>query len=109
MPGNSFSLAVLIGCEPYGFCLFSFCFQRADQSLFVCRNFIIGFKILIYVDTEFFLLQITYMSVTRKDFEIFPQKLFNRFCFCRRLDNDKVFLHNSFFYNGLYHNIRGQK
>ncbi len=62
-----------------------------------------------YVDTEIFFLQIAYVSVTRKDFEIFPKKLFNRFCFCRRLDNDKVFLHNSFFYNGLYHNIWAQK
>ena len=43
MPGDSLSLAVLIGCEPYGFCLFRFCFQCANQSLFVCRNFIIGF------------------------------------------------------------------
>ena len=109
MPGNRLSLAVLIGCEPYGFCLFSFCLQCANQRLFVCRDFVAGFKIIIYVDTEIFLLQIAYVSVTRKDFEIFPQKLFNRFCFCRRLDNDKVFLHNSFFYNGLYHNIRGQK
>jgi hypothetical protein len=67
------------------------------------------FEVLIDINTELFFLQIAYMAIAGKDFIVLSEELLNGFCFCRRLDNDKVFLHNSFFYNGLYHNIWAQK
>ena len=45
------------------------------------------------VDTETLLLQIADVSITGHHLIIFPQKLSNRFCFCRWLDNNKIILH----------------
>ena len=93
MPGNSFSLAVLIGCEPNHICFLGFGLQFLDQLLFVFRYFVSRLVAIRYINTKLLLLQVADMSVTGKDFIIIPQELFNGFCLGRRLYYHKVLLH----------------
>lgn len=62
--------------------------------LFIRRYLVMRFEVFVYVNTEFFFLQITYMAVAGKDFEIFSKEFLDGFCFRRRLDYDKVFCIN---------------
>ena len=61
------------------------------------------FEIFININTELFFLQIAYMPVTGKDFIVFPEEFLDSLSFCRRLDNDKVFLHKFLFYSDSSH------
>ena len=83
VPRDGFSLAVLIGSQPYGICFFRFRFQCLYQRFFIFRDFIVRFKVLFNVNTEFFFLQIAYMTIAGKNLIIFSQELLNCFCFCR--------------------------
>ena len=96
-------LAVLIGSQPYGFCLLGFFFQLGYEFLFIRRYLVMRFEVFVYVNTEFFFLQITYMAVAGKDFEIFSKEFLDGFCFRRRLDYDKVFLHKFLFFSDSRH------
>ena len=103
VPCDGFPFAVLIGSQPYGFCLLGFFFQLGYEFLFIRRYLVMRFEVFVYVNTEFFFLQITYMTVAGKDFEIFSKEFLDGFCFRRRLDYDKVFLHKFLFFSDSRH------
>ena len=44
------------------------------RFLFIRRYLVMRFEVFVYVNTEFFFLQITYMAVAGKDFEIFSKE-----------------------------------
>ena len=52
MPGYGFSLAVFIGCEPYGFGLLGGTMKLVDKRFLVGGYFVDGFEALVYVDAE---------------------------------------------------------
>ena len=56
-----------------------------------------GLEVFVDIDAEFFLLQITDMTIAGKDFIVFSEEFLNGFRLCRRLDDDKVFLHKFLF------------
>ena len=77
VPRNGFSLTVLIGCEPYGLCIFGGFFQIGYKLFLVGRNLVFRFILMLDVDAEAFFGQIADVSVTRRHHIIFAQKLFN--------------------------------
>ena len=96
VPGDGLSLAVLIGRQPYSVGLRGLVFQLADQGALVRRDFILGREVVGDVYAERLLLQVADMSVTGQHLKVLSEELLNSFCFCRRLDNDKVLLHTFF-------------
>ena len=84
--------------------------QRLVQVTKECRDLGIQaarpwarLEVLIDINTELFFLQIAYMAIAGKYFIVLSEELLNGFCFCRRLDNDKVFLHKFLFYSDSSH------
>ena len=71
MPGNGFSVAVLIGCQPYNIRFFYGRFQFTDNFLFICHNFIIRNIAVLYIYADFFIRQIPHMTHTGCNGEIF--------------------------------------
>ena len=68
MPGYRFSLAVLIGSEPYGLGFFG-CFAELFYELFlIVGDFVLGSESIVYVYAEIFLFQVAYMAVARQYF-----------------------------------------
>ena len=102
MPGNSLSLAVLIGSEPNGFCFFGKCFQFFNHGFLIRRNFIFRLKILFNINAEVLFFQIPDMSETGFDGVTFAQEFFDGFGLCRRLNDNQIFNHISTFKNSRY-------
>ena len=88
---QSLLLAVLIGCQPYGFRFLGFGFQLFYNLFLISRNFIMRFEIFININTELFFLQ-SRICRNWKDFIVLSEEFLDSLSFCRRLDNDKVFL-----------------
>ena len=87
VPADGFSLAVLIGCQPNLLGLLCGCFQFCDEFFLFLWNLIARFHgLLVY--TEFFLFQVTDVSVGRHHFEVFTQELFYFLSLCRALDDN---------------------
>ena len=62
VPRNSFSLAVLIGCEPYLVGFLGTCLQFRNELLLLFGYLIVGFQ-RIEVDADFLFLQVADMTV----------------------------------------------
>ena len=63
VPGNAFSLAVLIGCQPNdGIWFFGDFFQLCDHFLFIRADFVAGLKIMLHINGERFFGEIPNMS-----------------------------------------------
>ena len=92
MPGDGFSLAVFIGCEPYFLCLLRVRLQFADESLLVIGDFVFRLKGMV-INAEFFLLQVPDMTVARHDFIVITQEFLYRLRLGGRLYNYEVLLH----------------
>ena len=83
MPGNSFSLAVRVSCQIYFICLLGFLAKLCQDLSFSTNGYILGFIIMIYIDSKLTFREIPHMSVGRHDFIIGSQKLFNCLHLCR--------------------------
>ena len=64
MPGYGLSLKVFIGSQPYRVRLGGGGLQFRDQVLLLCRYLVHRLEIIVYVDTEVLLAQVTYMAET---------------------------------------------
>ena len=96
MPRDSFSLAVFIACEPYLLGFLGLRLQLAHQLSLLVGNFVFRFK-RILVDTQFFFLQVAYVTVARHHLVVLAEKLFYGLRLGRRLNNYQVLLHVFFF------------
>ena len=99
MPADSLSLAVLIGCQPYGLCLFSQFLQILNNTFLIAWYFILrGKRVNVHTEGSFF--QVSNMTITRNYFIVLSQEFFYSFCLCRALHYYQIILHLSFdFYN----------
>ena len=97
VPGDSLSLAVLIGSQPHHIGFGRLFFEGLDQLFLVGRNFVNGFVMMSYIDAEIFLFQITDMSVAREYLVILSQEFLYRFSLCRRLYDHQIFCHTPTF------------
>ena len=93
MPGNGFSLAVLITCEPHGLSRFCSFLQLCHQRFLLGRNFIYWLVAMFHVDAEILFVQVAYVAAARQDCVVFPKKFLNRFGFCRRLNYYQIVWH----------------
>ena len=65
VPGDGFSFAVFIGSEPHHVGFGGFGFEGFDEVLLVGGDFVYGGEVVVYVDAEIFLFQVSDMAVTR--------------------------------------------
>ena len=84
VPRDGFSLAVLIGCQPYLLGFLGLRTQVCHQLGLLFRNFIFRFERLL-VDAQLFLLQVADMAIARHHLEVRTEELLNCLRFCRRL------------------------
>ena len=71
MPADTFSLPVLIRCQPYFITFFCQCFQVIYHLRFFRRNNILRLKIIVEVDAHIVLLQVSDMAVATLHFKVF--------------------------------------
>ena len=92
MPRNSFSLAILIACEPYGFCTLRCLSEFAHYVGFVFGYLILRLECLgVYSVVLFF--QVAYMAERRHYFIVRAEIALYSLGFCRRFDDYEIFLH----------------
>gem|GEM_PF-3139514 len=94
MPSNGFSFAILIRCYPDSRVCFGKFFQTINRFEFFGGDFILWNKSSRDINSETLTREITNMPHRCNDFEVASEEFFNRFSFCRRLDNNKIFGHN---------------
>ena len=70
VPGDGFSLAVFIACEPNLFGFLGVLLQFADEALLLVGYLVFGHQRIV-VDADFFLLQVANVAVARHHLEIF--------------------------------------
>ena len=95
MPGDRFSLAVLIGSQPDLLRLFRRAFQLGHKLFLLGRDHVLRRIIVREINTKLFRLQVADMAVTRHDLIILPEKLLNGFRFGGRLHYNQILLHIS--------------
>ena len=87
VPGNGFSLAVLIGGQPDGVRFGGELAQIGHDFLFLGRNDIFGLEAVLHIDAQFVLFQIADMADGSLHQIIFTQIILYAFYFAGRLDN----------------------
>ncbi len=90
MPCDSLSFAVFIGSEPHHTRLSGRLLQLAHKLGLILGDFIYGFEILFYINTETALLQVADMTETRHNPIIRPKKFFDCFGLGGRFDYYKI-------------------
>ena len=96
MPCDRFSLAVLIGSQPYGVGFLHFLLELLDEMFFMCINGIMRLVAVLEIDTHGVLAQrfdIADMPLTAQHMIVLTQKFLNRFGFRRRLYYYQIFAH----------------
>jgi len=94
MPTDGLSLAVLIGCQPnVAGCLGAF-LQVGHYFLLLLGNLIVGFES-IFIDAEFFFLQVADVSVRRHHLKILAKKFLYGLGLGRTLYDNQIILHTS--------------
>jgi hypothetical protein len=88
VPGNGFAFAVLVSRQPEVFCFFRQLFQLGHYFSFLRRDFVLGFVIILFLDTEILFYQVADMAETGGYLEILSQEFLDGLGFCRRLDDD---------------------
>ena len=82
VPGDGFSFAVFIGCEPNRLRLFGLCAQFVNKVFLVRRYFVLGLE-RVEVHAKVLLLQVADMSVAGHHFIVRTEKLFDGLGFGR--------------------------
>ena len=86
VPGNGFSLAVFIGCEPYGMGSLGCTLEFGNKFLLFSRDNIVRLEPVFNVYAQVVLLKISDMPPAGQHFKIVSEKLFDRSGLCRRLN-----------------------
>ena len=86
MPGNSLTLAVFIGCEPYHIGLLGGLAKCAHQIFLIGRHFIVGSKVCSFIRLDLFFREIPDMAIAGKHLIVLPKKLFDGLGLGRRLN-----------------------
>ena len=92
VPRYGLSLAVFIGGEPYFFRVLGVAFQFGYE-LFLLFGYLVVGRERVGVYAEFLLLEVTYVAVTGHHLVVFAQKLLDRLCLGRTLDDYQILLH----------------
>ena len=92
VPADGFSLAVLIGSQPYGGGLLCLLLQFGYHFCLVGWYLVLWFEGLL-VNAETLLLEVADVPVTGHHAVVLSQKLFNRFGLCGALYNHQILFH----------------
>ncbi len=96
VPSNGFPLSVFIACEPNVVGVFRCFSERINDFDFARFDGVVGCIIVSKVDTYAVIFDprdVSDMPLRRQDVIVLAQKLFYRFCLCRRLYYDQIFTH----------------
>ncbi len=93
MPADGFPFTIFISRDPKIICFFERFLQFFDDRHFFFGNFVLHLEIVIDIDRNLGARQIAHVAHARLDVVIFSQKTFDRFCFGRTFDNNKMFGH----------------
>ena len=99
MPADCLSFAVRVCCKVDLGSVFCFLADPAENITASTDSDVFQIKIMININTQLALGQITYMSLGSFNLISFSQIFSDGFCFCRRFNNDQFLFHGRHVYH----------